>query len=200
MKVFLAIFTPIAILLSNIYLYFYSEHKIATYKKNPPFMIYDFTKSNRLNPASSIKHLLDGTEDTYWIKEREGEPSKDIELELRLSHYYHQGKFVKKNYKSLHIVHCKGKPIAQGTLEVELFLREAINVDKELRLPEEKVLAKYTISNSDSKEIVIDISKDLILQDSSQYPVNIFIIGTKLKHKPDKLNTKVCLSEIFLGE
>ena len=83
-------------------------------------------------------------------------------------------------------------------LYIEIFLREAIDMDTELRLPEEKKILKKTIlyTNFLKEEIPFTFEP----QDTKNYPENIYIIGVRGKWLAEKLNPKYqpCISEITL--
>ncbi|MEM7182910.1 MAG: hypothetical protein AAF518_18505 [Spirochaetota bacterium] len=170
------------------------------YQKNPPFLVFDFTKSHLYNQDSSIHHLMDANASTYWIKENESPAEKsDISLELRLTHYYKDGFQVRK-FQKLVILLCedrKKKYVYPKEIKVKLMQREAINVDKELRLPKESVLQTWSLQVKDSSRLELPLS--LNIRESNTYPQNIFILGVTLDMiAPD--SGKPCLKEIFLVE
>ena len=187
----------------NAYIYLNTKKKIEAYSRSPPFRMEDFTKSNRKNKTSKIKNLRDNDQTTFWIKEQNSSrPDYDLELELTLTHVYAESKFKKKDFHSIIFHSCLTKenytPLRNpNQLQVDVFLREAINVDKELRFPYDTKIASLELDFKDSKNVQIDISKAFALQDSSSYPENIFILT--LFMKDNSIHTKegkTCLSEI----
>ncbi|MCB1156161.1 MAG: hypothetical protein H7A25_04395 [Leptospiraceae bacterium] len=199
MKLFLSLFLPFTLLFANVFIYFYTSQKIQAYTKNPPFLTYDLSHSNRINRLSSVNHLLDRNPTSLWIKERDrGEKDEfDLILELRLSHFYKQGRFLPKQYKHLIIESCEEvSPDTQ--IDIELFTHEAINVDRVLRLPLEKVLK--TFSEKLKPKIELDVSEVLQFSESTNYPDNIYIIGVKVRVPAIAGKLKPCLSEIYLEE
>jgi hypothetical protein len=185
----LSIFIVGILVLANLWLYKNSESKIQVYNENPPFIRLDFTHSARLNHKSKITNLFDKQESSCWIKSMEG--SKwDLDLELKLTHILGKNGFVPRDFEFLELKDCSGSEIHW---KWEVYLREAINVDKELRLPEDKVVISGDF-NGNQVVYKIDLPK-LELHTSEIYAADkIFILGIRLK--ADKLGA--CLSEIQL--
>ncbi len=187
----------------NAYIYFNAEKKIQSYAKSPPFRMEDFTKSNRKNKSSMIKYLADKDKSTFWIKEQNSfRPDYDLELELTLTHVYAEEKFKKKEFHSITFYSCLTKenftPLrSPNQMQVDVFLREAINIDKELRLPNDTKVGSFTLDfkNSDSQKI--DISQLFSLEDSNNYPDKISLLTLFIKddskHEKDG---KTCIAEI----
>ena len=198
MKRFFSIFLPVTIFLSIFYIHSFTQKKLKKYQKNPPFLVFDFTKSHLYNQDSSIGHLTDGNLSTYWVKEREWQ-GDDLSLELRLTHYYQDGFFARK-FKKLVILACEDRKknyVYPKEIKVKLVQKEAINVDKELRLPKEDVLQVW------SKRVVgsgrLEFPLALNIRETSIYPQNISILGVKLDITTPE-SGKPCLKEIFLVE
>lgn len=185
----------------NFYIYWNTEKKIEAYAKSPPFRMEDFTKSNRKNKVSKIKHLTDHDKTTFWIKEQNSfRPDYDLELELALTHVYSDSKFKKKEFHSITFHSCLTKDNSlrsPNQLQVDLFLREAINVDKELRLPNDSKVVSFSLDFKDADFIKIDISKLFTLQDSNLFPENIFLVTLFLKDESKHGNGgKTCIAGI----
>ncbi|MBE7412159.1 MAG: hypothetical protein L6Q54_09070 [Leptospiraceae bacterium] len=191
---------PIALFFINLYVIIYSETKITEYDINPPFFATDFTESYKLNPQSKIQFIADGKTNTHWIKERDAKNS-DFEIELRLTHFFENG-YHRKNYKYLKILACedvKKKITKPENLRITIFKKEAINVDKELRLPKEKSLKEIDVDFSDSLDQKIPIAKDISIQETNHFPENIFILGVRGKITGNS-KTSSCISEISFEE
>ncbi len=181
----------VLLLIFNWIIYSSTNQKIGKYKHIPPFPTYDFT-----NSKDSILNLKDGDHTTYWRKGFDGK-EWDFDLELRFSHQLRSNVYVPKVFRELSIVPCEGYPPV--SLNIEFFKREGINVDKELRMPEEFLVEKIVIQNIKSPYLY-DISKyfkDLeVLKDYDGR--NMFILGVKAR-----LMTETgipCLAEIELKE
>lgn len=197
MKIF-AVIIPVILVCINGFILISSETKIKKYNQAPPFFATDFTKSYKLNQKSQIKFIVDGDTETFWTKEREAEGA-DFEVELRLTHYFQNG-LRSKDYRYLKIVACEKaeeKISKPEKLEVSLFLKEAINVDKELRLPSEKIAGRKNLDFSDSPIRKIDVSKELRILETNHFPENVFIIGVRGKITGAK-KSRPCISEISL--
>ncbi len=187
----------------NAYIYFNTEKKLEAYAKSPPFRMEDFTKSYRKNKLSQIKHLTDKDKSTFWIKEQNSiHPEYDLELELTLSHIYAEEKFKKKEFYTITFYSCLTKenysPLrSPNQLQVDIFLREAINIDKELRLPKDKKFESYTLDFKNSDFQKVNVSQLFALEDSTHYPDNIFILTLFIKDKSQYAKDgKTCIAEI----
>ncbi|MDX1957484.1 MAG: hypothetical protein SFU98_02870, partial [Leptospiraceae bacterium] len=75
----------------------------------------------------------------------------------------------------------------------EFFFREAINVDKVLRLPVEKKISSIETQFSQNNEIKIELPE---LKETKNYPEGIFILGVKLKFKNN--TQEVCVKELTI--
>jgi|GEM_PF-1374022 hypothetical protein len=203
MKKFISILFFVSLIGFNVYIYFTTEKKILSYSNSPPFRMEDFTKSYRKNKNSQIKYLTDKDKTTFWIKEQNSfHPSYDLELELTLTHIYTEEKFKKKEFHSVTFYSCltkENKSIlrAPNQLEVDVFLREAINVDKELRLPTDTKIGSFGLDFADENKKKIDIGNLFNLTDSTHYPENIFLLTLFIKDKSQyKVEGKTCIAEI----
>lgn len=198
MSKFVSISIPILLALLNVYIYFDTTKTIEVYKDNPPFFAIDFTNSHKQNPLSSVNNLLDKNPKTFWVKESKTIGDIDFEIELRLSHIYNQG-YQRRDFKRLVVKSCNKKKYSRPkVLILKLFLREAINVDKVLRLPEDRDIAKYRVEFA-SNLVKIDISDVLVIQESKGFPENIYIIGVRGKvFSYRDTSTKPCLADIYL--
>jgi hypothetical protein len=98
---------------------------------------------------SLIKDLLYPKFHILWIKKKEtnwkklsqGLLDRDWEMELSLTHFWNGKVFIPKSLKTLEILPCDS-----SELVLSLILREAINVDKILRLPEDFIQVLQTLS------------------------------------------------------
>jgi hypothetical protein len=142
---------------------------------------------------------LDSDKKTVWIRGTDRNPLKDLEIELRMTHYYDGKQFQKKKYSKLYIEGCSHpKNSEPQSVDLELFIREAINVDKVLRLPTEYILANYSLLEMKNGLHIIDLHPNLSIKESQLFPENMYIIGIRLKMQSNQ--PIVCLSEIYLGE
>lgn len=192
----LALIVPAILLILNGLIYLQTEKKIQFYSKNPPFMSYDFTDSINLNSDSKIQSLLDQNPATKWIKMRNAvnhqENNYDFSVELRLSHFYKNG-YKPEFFKKIILQSCAK---THQRIKLTLFLHEAINVDKELRMPEEKNIGHYLVELLPGEKKEIDISREYKPENTSHFPENINIIGVKGKIKGER----GCFSDIYLAK
>lgn len=183
----------IFIVATNIFLYKTTNSKMEKYNQFPPFILLDHTHSNRINPNSKINHLLDTKKETVWKKESprlEVGWKFDIDLELKLTHTFDGEKFTERKFKKLDILPCNEKPIEW---EVEIYLREAINVDKEMRWPDDYVIFQKKIIFS-NKKFTISIP-EYNLGDETIFPSEkIRILGFRARSE----ETLGCFQEIIL--
>lgn len=183
------------ILSLNAYIFFKTESKIEEYEKIPPFRRVDYTFSNKISRNSNVYNLLDKNESTLWRKEQKSlHPNFDLEVELELTHIYKSGKFIPKQFTNLVIKSCSQ---INTKLSVQMVFREAINVDKELRLPGETEFRTWEINLQEASEFHFDL-KDLNLKESSIYPDNIYIFTLFIKELPGEEKEKLCLKDIYM--
>ncbi|MCX7999734.1 MAG: hypothetical protein N3A69_12420 [Leptospiraceae bacterium] len=185
---FISVFFLTLLLGFNLYLYNATKKKIFLYNEIPPFIWLDYTNSEWKNPNSKLKYLFDKNLTTSWRKERESPKDWDLELELRLTHTFQNGVYFPKQFQFLKLFPC-----TPGFWKWEVFLNEAINVDKVLRLPESKTIASSNFELLETeKKILIP---ELNLKPTADFDENLFILGIRLKAR--ELGT--CLSEIELS-
>ena len=183
----------ILILVFNYWIIQNTERKINSYTKIPPFQKIDYTSSYKKNPASSLKNLLDGDLATSWTKEGEG-MEWDFDLELRLTHFYKQNRYIKRNLKEIHIYPCGDSPMKN--FQYEVFLREGINVDKELRMHDDRTIYAGELGETNDVS-VIQLNDFLPTRDLESYDgKQIFILGIKGKFP----GGTGCLAEISVIE
>lgn len=173
----------------NLYIYRYTTNKISLYKHTPPFPSLDYTGS-----GDSIYYLTDGNHTTYWRKGLDGK-EWDFEIELRFTHKYYNGMYEPVLYKELSIVPCEG--YSPPDLFLEIFKREGINVDIELRMPKDVVI-QTVVLESIKKPHLQDISK--LFNNSQTYMsydgMKMSILGVRGRIKSS--NSPPCLAEISL--
>ncbi|PJE02665.1 MAG: hypothetical protein CK427_07215 [Leptospira sp.] len=180
----------LAIALGNIYILTSSQSAILKYSENPPFRLDDFTKSYRISSDSKLSFLLDKDPSSSWQKLAEGLDDKDFELELRLTHRWNGKEFSPKLPESLVISTC-----SNSKLILSIILREAINIDKELRLPQDSLV--FTQETDTQIDGTINIPLDSIrkkLKPTSNYPEGISILTLRGKF----LGVDGCLREVGL--
>lgn len=177
------------IVILNLYLYRSTKNKIDLYNQIPPFIWLDYTNSEWQNSNSKVKYLFDNKKETYWRKEKESPKEWDLELELRLTHTFQNGKFIPKNFRALKIIPCE-----PHVWKWELFLQEAINVDKVLRLPVPKPILSSNYESWEKEKNIPVPSLDL--KPTFGFDENLYILGLRLKAK----ELGACISEIQILE
>lgn len=189
MRYFFSILIFISLVSFNLYLYFYTEKKISEYEKIPPFRTEDYTASNLINPNSRLVHLKDKNKNTFWIREKESRyKNHDAEIEFTLTHFKKNSIYLPKDLEKIKIETCEPKP---EKIFLNLYLREAINIDKELRLPNSFFQEKIIFEKEDiSKKF--KLKEKLIEQEN--FPNGIFIYTLFIKTFPE--DKKTCISEI----
>lgn len=186
-----AVCVLILFLVCNFYLYNKTVEKIEKYKKTPPFFSMDFSRPHSLFLSAPIRNLTDGNLETFWEKANlDGE--RDFEVELNTTHIVKREQGVKRyvpiQLSKITIHSCTQKPTP---LAVTIFLREAIHIDQEKRLPKEVWEWKKEIILPKNDTITIDLPR-LPLEESDVFPKNLFILGLAGKTKEPKL----CIQEI----
>jgi len=164
---------PLLILFLNGYIILHSLRKLEQYDKIPPFNMIDYTRSGKVAPDSPLASLLDNDLATSWEKKSSGDEF-DFELELSLSHVYKDGKYQPKKFGNLYIQKCPGDRLEKFT--VSIFLREAINIDKELRMPNDTALAVTTAKFHDG---VARFTVPYTPKETDQFSKNMYIVGLK---------------------
>lgn len=170
-KIF-AIAFPAALLAANYYLYSITQPKIDEYKSEPPFLRFDFTDSYLDDRSSQVFYLVDGNNSTEWKKLRSSSRAMDFDAELRLTHRLKNGTYIPSGWKEIRILACSKKA---PKLDFKILLREAINVDKESRLPDDIVILSKTLDFSESEEFRFPLSRKFEPVKADQYPKGIFI-------------------------
>ncbi|WP_244937115.1 hypothetical protein [Leptospira selangorensis] len=170
-KIWAAVFVA-GLVFSNYYLYSTTNSKLESYKSEPPFLRFDFTDSYLVDRSSQAPYLADGNLDTEWRKLRPSSMKTDFDLELRLSHRLKSGVYVPTNWKGLNIIACsKNTP----PLSLKILEREAINVDKESRLPNDTEYSSIVLDFSKSEIATIYLKKDAGPVPQKEYPKGIWI-------------------------
>lgn len=191
MRYFFSVLIILSLVLFNIYLYFHTEKKISEYEIIPPFRTEDFTFSNQIDKNSKLIHLKDKDEKTSWIKFRESRYQKhDAEIEFSLTHFKKGSIFYPKNLSKIKIETCDPKP---EKISLDLYLREAINVDKELRLPNSFFQNTIVFEKEDN---IKNFELKIKLNEEKVFPNGIYIYTAFIKTFPEK--EKTCISEISL--
>ncbi|BDA79957.1 hypothetical protein LPTSP3_g28870 [Leptospira kobayashii] len=180
-----------AILSANYYLFSSTKRNIDRYHNFPPFRIEDATKSGGLG------NLLDNDSETIWVKKLPSSADWDFFLEMKLSHFWDGVVFSPRNFTSLEWKACKGQTLPP--FEAKLLLRESINVDKELRMPNDKLIAVYRFDKKNETTTDFPIRQYLNLKPEKKYPVGISILTVEVKLTDDK-SANNCFSEIILSE
>lgn len=198
----LTLIFPIAILSGNLYLYDTTKNRIETFTVQPPFLAFDFTNSYLSDRNSRISHLLDQNPTTTWTKRRPSATSEDFLVELRQTHHLANRKPVISEWKTLHVVGCKQ---TTEELKLGLILRESIDMDKELRLPKDKLLGERILNFFGSKHFSIPLDSYYKPETTQEFPQKMFIWtvkGTWLEKSPKSpdQNQTLCLEDIWLSE
>lgn len=185
----IAIWT-LAILIANLYLFFRTEESISEYKLNPPFRIEDATGSGGLS------RLLDRDLDSFWEKKKQSPVGFDFFLEMKLSHFWNGNEFSPREFKSLSLIPCKGQTVPK--LKLRFLLRESINVDKELRLPEDSLAFEMVSQSETETEIKIPLTKLPKFKAEKNYPKGIYILTPEFTILEDSKSK--CISEIQIDD
>lgn len=164
------------VILSNGMIAWNTKSKIPIYAENPPFRLDDFTGSYKTSSQSKLNHLLDEDPDTKWIKWNEGSQDRDFDIELRLTHKWDGSSFVPIDWKNFQIKSCSHHPA-----RFSILLREAINVDKELRLPDDTVIFTQEYNLDPTKPIEIPLDNLLNTKPTQAYPEGISILTLRGK-------------------
>ncbi|WP_245915595.1 hypothetical protein [Leptospira johnsonii] len=193
-KIWAAVFVA-GLVFSNYYLYSTTNSKLESYKSEPPFLRFDFTDSYLVDRSSQAPYLADGNLNTEWRKLRPSSMKMDFDLELRLSHRLKSGVYVPTNWKGLKVIACsKNTPL----LSLKILEREAINVDKESRLPNDTEYGSIDLDFSKSETATVLLKKDAGSVLQKEYPSGIWIWavqGTFQSVGPDS-----CIADIQLFE
>ncbi|WCL48584.1 hypothetical protein [Leptospira sp. GIMC2001] len=185
----LSILVVAIVLLGNAIIVLSNLNKMEIYPSSPPFRMVDHTKSYQISQESSISNLLDNDSETHWNKLKESPSTIDWEIELSLTHYWNGSEFVPKNWKFIDITSC-----SDTDLELTILYREAINVDKVLRLPEDFIQKKINIQLLKNQNSRVELDGIKKLERTMNYPDGIYILTILGKHKEDS----ACLSLVDL--
>ncbi|TGL33976.1 hypothetical protein EHQ52_05455 [Leptospira koniambonensis] len=180
---------------SNYYLYSTTNSKLESYKSEPPFLRFDFTDSYLVDRSSQAPYLADGNLDTEWKKLRPSSLKMDFDLELRLSHRLKSGIYVPTNWKGLKVIACsKNTP----PLSLKVLEREAINVDKESRLPDDTEYSSIILDFSGSEIATVYLKKDAGSVPQKEYPNGIWIWAVQGTF--ENIGPNACIKDIQLFE
>jgi hypothetical protein len=134
---------------------------------------------------------MDSDMNTEWQKLSEGFEDKDWDAEIRLTHFWNGEEFVPRTLPNLVLIPCADFP-----LKLTLLLREGINVDKELRLPDDFPIWEEEFSAKSGEPIFIPVPPLADLKSTTKYPEGIFILTLRGKHK----NIEGCIRDLSLEE
>ncbi len=168
----LALFFVTALILANYYLFFTTNSKLESYKIEPPFLRFDFTDSYLVDRSSQAPYIADGNLETKWKKLRPSSRDMDFDAELRLSHRLKDGVYVPTPWKEIRITACSKKT---PPLSFRVLLREAINVDKESRLPFDTEYVSSILDFSKSTVVNVPLQKSFLPVLKKDYPNGIII-------------------------
>ncbi|XDD49812.1 hypothetical protein AB3N59_15765 [Leptospira sp. WS92.C1] len=192
---------PFTIIAGNFYLLNSTKVKIDKFSQQPPFLAFDFTNSYLSNNSSRISNLLDKDPSTTWVKFRDSTKKEDFQLELRQTHHLERNKPKISQWKYLHIEGCAR---TLGNLKMTLVLRESIDMDKELRLPKDKILGEQILKFSETKHFKIPVVSYYKPEPSAEFPQNMFIwtIQGIWTEDPEDIRREkfFCLQDIWLSE
>lgn len=180
-----------AIAIGNYQIVSSTNSKILEYKSQPPFRIGSISNPSHLN------FLLDDNLDTVWEKKVKQSGDVDFFLEMKLTHFFDGTLFVPFQVRKIQWTACPGKSLPRFT--AKLLLRESINVDKELRLPQDKLVLSYNFNENGKRTAIQNLTVTKDLQAQSHYPEGIFIYTLEMT-LPDDLSSNDCFSEIQLKE
>jgi len=178
-----------AIAVGNYQIVSSTNQKIVEYHNNPPFRI------GSLQNPSHLLYLLDSQLDTIWERKNYVKDQADFFIEMKLTHYYDGSSFVPFQVNGIQWIACPDKTLPK--FNAKLFLRESINVDKELRLPEDKLVSSFEFREFGKLDYIknIDVAKNLLKQ--SNYPTGIYIYTLEMT-LPEKISENDCFAEIRL--
>lgn len=187
--IFIAIFCA-----ANYKIFSDTEKKTEIYRKSPPFLAFDFTSSHSSGASSSLKNIIDRNPFTAWEKQSPRIGDWDLDVELDLTHRWN-GEFFQSNRLNEIIITPCAYDAGPKKLKVFAYIREAINVDKDLRLPVEQELFSEEIEMED-RPYEIDLEDQLKLNDSKVFPEGIYIAGIKLASM--EKSSQYCISDIYM--
>lgn len=179
------------ILAGNFYLVSSTQKKMEAYHSHPPFL-YGAWSSEK-----EIPNLLDGNPNTFWKRTENPNQDFDFFLEMKLSHYWDGSAFSPFPISGWEIHACPGKTLP--AFKGNILLREAINVDKELRLPEDEILSSFEDTTGKSEHFLIPMPKTKVWERVEEYPKGIYIYTITVKFLQE-LSANDCISEITTKE
>ncbi|MDF3821365.1 hypothetical protein P3G55_15790 [Leptospira sp. 96542] len=172
----------------NYLLFSNTEKKISHYNENPPFRLEDTTRSG------GIHHLLDKNPTTVWKKIGQRTEEFDFFLELHLTHYWDGEIYQPRLFTDLVVEACPDSYLPK--FQTKILLRESINVDKELRMPKDKLAIEFNFNENFKKQVMIPLTNLPKFKKESNYPNGIFILTAEfISDSP-----YVCFSEVKLVE
>jgi len=180
----------LAIILGNYHLVSSTNQKIETYHNSPPFRI------GALFHGKDLSNLLDSDPNTIWERKEKQEGQADFFLELKLTHFWSGNEFSPFPVKEIVWVSCNGRKLPEFT--AKLILREAINVDKELRLPIDTVIQTFVSKDKNQNYITKPILNTQPLKKESVYPNGIYIYTLEMS-LPKLISPNDCFSEIRIN-
>ncbi|TGN20995.1 hypothetical protein [Leptospira idonii] len=186
---FVPVFVWILLILFGNYFLISSTFKnMDVYHKIPPFRTEDATRSGNLS------YLLDQDTNTVWQKKNNSPLDWDFFVEMKLTHVWNGNVFSPRNFRSLDWKACPGQNLP--SFEAKLLFRESINIDKDLRLPDDKLISVFRFNGENKKQTSFSLDGFFPLKEESKYPLGISIITVEVK-----TNTpNACFSEISLLE
>lgn len=191
----LAVIFVAGLILSNYYLIVTSDSKLEFYRSEPPFLRFDFTDSYLEDRSSQAPYIADGNLSTEWRKLRPSSREWDFDAELRLSHRLKEGIYQPTPWKRIRVIACSrsAPPLSLRVLE-----REAINVDKESRLPDDTEYRSVVLDFSRSGEAEILLQKQFSPVPKSEYPKGIVIWAVQGSFS--KIGKESCIKDIEISE
>jgi hypothetical protein len=192
----------IIISVSCFFLIYRAVRKYKSYMINPPFFALDYTRSHSLSREREVYHLIDGDYNSIWTEGQISDKEFDFEAELGLTHIPNaEGILEAKPLHEIRVFPCNGDADhAQLVVyNFSVFLREAIDIDQEKRLPKDELIGQDTQGlYSNGSHIRIPMGFKFKDVPESQFPKDINIITIKGKVEKKEGNGKACISEIIL--
>ncbi len=192
LKTFLPILVwAIFVLLGNYQIISTTQNKIQDYHGVPPFAIGSISNPKNLN------FLLDRKIHTEWERTTIHNGEVEFFLEMKLTHFYDGDGFSPFPVNGIEWKACKDKSLP--SFKAKLFLREAINVDKELRLPKDKLLFTINFTEKNLKSYSYRFNKIAELKKEKHYSDGIYIYTLEMD-LADKPSFNDCFSDITIKE
>jgi hypothetical protein len=180
-----------ALIFGNYQIFSTTNTKMETFHSQPPF---------RIGAVSNHKNLalvLDANLATYWERTEIPHSGSDFFLEMKLTHFWDGKVFSPFPTKSIAWKACPGRTLPK--FRAKLYLRESINVDKELRMPKDQLITEIKNDSNGLKELSSPISVVDNLKPETNYPhgISIYTLEVKLS---EILSPNDCFSEIMIRE